>query len=120
MEDPAIINLTIEKGRDFLLLLPIEDNDGIPFDPTGWQVRSQIRERQDRGSPLIAELQASFVETFDGPTRARTEIRLFLADSATAAPRADAGAYDIKLTSPSGLDESYVVGAAEFVGRATA
>lgn len=102
---PARWNITVRKGRDFVEQYDFQNDDGTPMDLTGYTVKAEMREAPSLDSPLIVAFSVSI------PTPANGQVTLSLTDIQTAALGSYSKAYyDIMLTDPSGIDETYVEG----------
>jgi len=113
MTEPVQHDITIRKGRDFSEYFGLRNDDDTPMDLTGYTVKAQIRASRDTTSTLIAD----FTVRIDDPTTG--DIYLELTDTVTAGLTATRAYYDLLLTDPSGIDETYVEGAVTVRGSVT-
>jgi len=110
---PASHDITIRRDRDFSLTLTFKDSDGTVIDLTGYSAKAQVRPTKD-SSTLWVTMTAT-ITAEDG------EIELTLTDAQTLALDDDyvKGWWDLVLTNPSGLRQSYVEGTATIKGTVT-
>jgi len=113
VNDPVKWDLTIRKGREFSEWFGLRNDDDTPMDLTSYTVRAQIRADIDIAATLIAD----FSVRIDDP--ATGDIYLELTDAQTSALTARRGYYDLLLTDPSGIDETYAEGTVIIKGSVT-
>lgn len=113
-EEYAIINIDIDKGRDFSKYYGFLDDALVAIDMTGYSIAAQIRLEESSDSTLIDDF------TIDTTDIATGVIYLTLTEVETAALNASSGYYDIKVTDTSGITKSWVKGRVEIHGTVTA
>jgi hypothetical protein len=100
--DPATLNLTIHRGRDFIKDFIFLKEDGTPEDISLWEFKSEIREEKCIESPLLATFKI-YRDVANG------RIRLALTDQETFAIPEGTAYWDLLVTILT-IDESYICG----------
>lgn len=113
MLTPAQLDLDISIQRDFVYELPFTDEADNPTNLTGYTFKAQIREATAKASVKIADF---VIDTTDVATGI---IVLTLTDTITGAITQSAGYWDLILTDPTGLVQTYLFGDVTFVERPT-
>jgi len=111
--EPAAHNLTVYRDRDFSQAFILKDADGVVINLAGYTAQAQIRPAKESAT-LIVEFSVAIVA-------ATGTITISLTDVQTLALDADyvKGWWDLVLTNPSALRESYVEGSVIFKGTVT-
>lgn len=99
---PARHDLTVYRDRDYSRVFVFQDSDGVIIDLTGYSAKAQIRPEKDSST-----LTESFGIDLDGSAG---KITISLTDEQTLALASGKFWWDLALTDPSGLRQSYVEG----------
>lgn len=105
---PDNVPLVIKRGRDFNETFEFE-----AFNLTGYTARAQIREAFSLSSALVEEFHLTVTPGVN------STIAFYLSETETAAITADTAYYDLLLTSPGGVDDTYIFGQIQIIGSAT-
>jgi len=105
---PDTYPLTILRGRDFDVEFEFAD-----LNLTGYTARSQIRASESQDATLIEEFTIIVTPGTD------STVELDLSETETGAITQETGFYDLLLTSPSGVDYTYIRGPVTFIGSVT-
>jgi hypothetical protein len=95
---PGALDITIYQGADWTLPLTWLDDDGDPYDLSGWDFRVQIRDTQN--DVLLAELSTGNGKIVVGSTS--PNITLALPHAETAAYSWVWGIWELEPTEPGG------------------
>lgn len=91
-------NIVVLQGTDSGIRWLVNDSDGVPYDFTGWTIRSQVRALT--GSAAVLH---EFSDTLGNATLGSNGyVSLFWAHAETTAWTWAGGVFDIELTSPDG------------------
>lgn len=93
-------NWEMEQGARFQRTLTYKDDNGNAIDLTGYSVRMDIRERKDKTSPIIHDVDAAGQITITDATGG--EITIDIPDSDTAGFSFGVGWYDVEIVDGSG------------------
>lgn len=108
--DPANHDLTIYRDRDFTQTFYFKSL-GVAMDLTGYTGKAEIRENKD-----AADLIVAFQVTIDPLIGS---VALSLTDTQTMLIPDGVSAWDLVLTDPHGLRQSYLEGQVKVVGTVT-
>ena len=108
--EPAILNLTIYRDRDFSKTLYFKSL-GVAMDLTGYTGKAEIRENKDDAN-LIVALQVT-IDPLIG------SIVISLTDTQTILLPVGVLAWDLVLTDPHGSRQNYIEGQVDVVSTVT-
>jgi len=105
-------DITVRKQRDFVMHVYLRDvnNDAIPL--TGWSGIAEVRETSSPDSKLI------FAFTVSAADIAAGKITVFGSKVITQICQ-DTGYWDLVLTNPDGMSDTYIMGNVTFVTMPT-
>lgn len=115
----AKLDLKIDQGTDFTLIITASDDDNEPIDLTDYEFTSQIRK-----TPSDSVIQAEFECTVLDQVTNKGEVQLFLSGSASsaipmneaqdAAPCSTQMCYDIRFVTNLGTPDKWLYGVINF------
>lgn len=111
------LDIEIKKGTTFQVPFTWTDENGLPIDITGWEVRMQVRSEQAATTTLLDISTVSGEITLSDPTNG--EFTITLSDTVTSAFSWVVGVYDIELESPGGVVYELLYGTVETIGEVT-
>lgn len=111
--EPLNWPITIRRGREFSEYFGFRNDDGTPFDLTGYVVKAQARVRQSISSELVVDFTVRI------PDRTTGDTYMELTDGQSTAIKGKRAYYDVLLINASNIDVTTVEGVATIKGSVT-